>query len=322
VFAYYLQASRPESLDRLRFVLDSVAPSEPVVASPHPAPLGWRGTWVLLESADADVWRRWLAAHRPSTIVIDGSDQHVRVAKAAAEKVAWLATPEFLLAPDGAEPTDADPDLILAPWPAGDGDGWPSAWQERLLPLGAFGWAARAAVRRRTSRVAKSEDRWSCVRLVPTAAGPLPRERRDLADETPGWQWWIANERDVLCDGPTFDHLLRADVVVCAPTLANLAAVAAVQVPALLVTAERPSASESFLADRARQTAPVVVLPESSAGHRWRIALTEARELDGAAWAAWDPEPALDRLREAFGSPRPDATVPHQRAGMSGVASL
>lgn len=310
MLAYYLQVSRPDRLDRVRSVLDALAPSEGVVVSPDAAPGRWRGEWVSLDSTDPEVWRNWVTAHRPESVIVEGSGQHVSAATGVARSVAVMASPGEDRAGEGA-------DLVLAPW-AGEPHDGPSA-PGRVLHLGALGSVARAAVTRR-SRRAGTGHRWSCVRLVPTAAGPAPRERRSLAAETPEWRWAIANERDVLHDGPTWDQLLQADVVVCAPTAANIAAVAAVRVPTVLVTRERPSPSEAFLAERARQTAPVVVLPESSANRRWRLVLNEARELDGAGWEAWDPKPGLDRLVGALGldvRQTSNASIPHPRTNLT-----
>jgi hypothetical protein len=322
VFAYYLQASRRESLDRLRSVLEAVSAADAVVVSPSRAPLGWPSSWVSLGSADPASWRTWLVAHRPSTVVVDGSEEHLRIAKKSAHKVAVVAAPGGAMAPGPAGTAYADADLVLAPWPAGGADGRPSDGPDRTLHLGAVGWAARRAVRRRRPRIMRAEDRWACVHLVPSAGGPGPRERRDLVDETPGWRWWVANESDVLCDGPTWDHLLRADVVACAPTPGNLAAVAAARIPAVLTLTDAPTSSELFLAGLAQQTAPVVVLRSPRTCEQWRLALIRARELDGAAWATWDPEPALNRLHEALSPNPPDASIPQPRAMRTGLTSV
>ncbi|MCW2783969.1 MAG: hypothetical protein JWP74_486 [Marmoricola sp.] len=299
VIAYYLLSHRPDSIDRARAVLDAMGPGpDAVVVSPHPAPLGWATAWERLETPEAADWAGWLSEHEPSAVVVEGTSEHVRAATGSGRQVAVVALPGG--GTDGElGPAYGEADLILAPWPAGAADAtWPAAWRERTIHLGAAGWAAPNALRSRPATGGSGRwprGPWRCVSLSATAAGPEPRERRSLVLETPGWQWWFAGEREVLHEGPVWDWLQRADVVLCAPTPTNLTALAAVRVPAVLLLPTRPTASESFLADLAARTAPVV-LAQSPGVTGLRFLLSRARLLDGSGWESWDPTNALEGL--------------------------
>lgn len=291
--ALYLHTQRHDSLDRARALVTALAPAAEVV-SPHPAPLGWTGRWTRVADAEVPTWSDWLEERRPGSVIVEGPVDHVRAAVATGRPVAVVALPA------GGTHGELGPayglaDVILAPWaPGALGDSWPEAWLERTVHLGAVGHAARTALARHPLRQVLAEVRtgrgpWRCLNLAPTGAGASPRERREILAETPGWHWWFAGERELLSDGPVWGTLLRADVVVCSPTTPNLAAVAAARVPAVLILPDRPAAEQTFLAEIARRTAPVVVAGQPALAGQWHDLLGLTRELDGERWSTWEP---------------------------------
>lgn len=298
MIAYYLHSRRPDRVDRARAVLEALG-EDAVAVSPDSTPFHWARRWDRLADASTGSLAAWVALHRPAAVVLDGPAQLVRAVSAPGRSTALVVAPgtlpERLTGPD---------DLLLAPWASGTRvSRWPDT---RTVHLGAVGAVSRRAVARRPSRL-PARGAWHCVSIAATASGPGPRERREILAETGGWQWWFAGERDVLDEGPVWDLLLRSDVLVCEATPANLAAAAATEVPAVLVLPRRPSAEQTFLADAAARTAPVVVAtgPVPAAG--WRSLLDRARCLDPGRWAAWSAEPGLRELAGLLSPPEPGA---------------
>lgn len=302
MLAFYLHTPRPAAVDRARAVLAPLGP-DVVVVSPGARPLGWSTPWVELGGTDLTQWDAWLTEHDPRAVVVDGSVEHVLLARGPGRKVAVVASPGAWTGTADHRALEAA-DVILAPW-ARTATTFPSSWRDRTVHLGATGWAATVATegRRRTTR----STTWSCVVLSPGHGGPGPRERRDLLLDVPGWQWWFASEREVLEPGPVWDRLLGAEVAVCAPTPANLAAVVATGTPTLLVVGERATPDELFLADVAERTGPVVVTSPPRSGDQWRALLVEVRGRRTRPWAGWAPGPGLRHFATALGPHLPPA---------------
>jgi hypothetical protein len=301
MIAIYLHDPRPESFDRARALADALG-NDVRVVSAHPPPLGWSLDWTLLPDSEPATWAGWLRAHSPGTVIVDGPVEHARAVREAGAVLVVVAVPGGGLHGERGSAYD-DATLILAPWPPGASEGWPDAWRRRTLHLGALGWRSGQVTRHAerlplAGRVPRALH--SCVALWPTHAGPGPRERRAIAVETPGWRWTYAPERDVLEPGPVWSNLLRAEVVVCTPSAPTLAALAAVQVPAVLVLPERPDAAQAFLARAASGTAPVVVAQPCPQPAQWRSLLDTARRLDGGSWKEWAAEPGLSELAGAL----------------------
>lgn len=284
MIAYYLQSPRADALDRARALIDGIGAPVTLVSS-RPAPFSWRGGWDNLGDVSSGALAAWLVAHEVDAVVVDGAAEYVEVVRAAGIRTIEVARP-------GAHPDASLADLVLAPWADDAAESDP----DRVVQLGAPGAASARALAARPPRPPSSGRGPSrCVSITPTASGPGPRERREILSATPTWHWWFAGERDLLDDGPVWDRLLRADVLVCAPTGPNLAAAAATQVPTILVLPARPSDEETFLAEAARRTAPVIVTGEPGA-LQWRSLLAYAHGLDGRGWAGWSPRPGLLRL--------------------------
>ncbi|MFL6155148.1 MAG: hypothetical protein ACJ72D_03590, partial [Marmoricola sp.] len=250
MIAYYLHSRRPETRDRARAIVDALG--QDVVVSSYPAPFGWAPGWVVLTDDSPAALSAWLIDQRPAAVLVDGPAEHVRVATGAGCRVAAVVGP-------GADPfhalgPSADVvDVLVAPWSSDLRAAAPTRWDDRVVHVGAIGAAAAMAVARRPAPPQRSRHgQWRCLGLAPTASGPGPRQRWEIVTSTPGWQWSFSGERELLEDGPVWDALLRCDVVVCAPTPTNLAAVAAAQVPAVLVLSDRSPAEHLFLAEAAR----------------------------------------------------------------------
>ena len=295
MIAIYVHDPRPESFDRARALAEGLG--EPtILVSAHPPRLGWTTDWRLLPDSEPGTWAAWLQDNKPETVIVDGPPEHARAARELGSTLVVVATPgggEF--GERGSAYADAA--VILAPWPAGAVD-WPAAWTERTVHAGALGWRADEELRRTTAFRAgvRSNGLRHCVALWPTAAGPGPRERRDISVETPGWRWTYAPEHELWEPGPVWSALIRAEVAVCAPTLTNVAALARFGLPAVLALPERPSRATMFLAEAAARTGPVVLAQPWPRPEDWAGLLEEARSLDGSAWAAWDPAPGLVEL--------------------------
>jgi len=294
MIALFLPVLSPSALDRARALIDALGPSTKVV-SPHPAPPVPPAEWIQLAHPDPAAWRQWVEARRPSVVVIDGSGAHTRAATGLDATVAVVVQLDGDVDGDvGAAYSEAD--LILVPWPAGRVvESWPVRWEEHTLHLGALGWRARSAARRRPGDIEALTHWRQCMVLSATGAGPRPRERRAMMTGSADWSWTYAPDHAVLDDGPVWETLWRCSVVVCAPTPANLAAVAVARKPAVLVTGTW-SYGQAFLADAASRTAPVLVQDSWPDPGDWRALLEQARLLDGNAWEAWSPEPGLRAL--------------------------
>jgi hypothetical protein len=321
MIALYLPLLRPAVLDRARALLAALGPTA-VVVSPHAAPAVTPARWVRLADPDPAIWRRWVSAHRPDLVVVDGSGPHTRAAAGLGSTVAVVVRMDGAVDGDlGAAYSEAD--IVLAPWPAGSVVGrWPARWQERTLHLGALGWQAASSARRRPSTAPAPSRRWDCVVLSATGAGPGPRERRAMMAATSGWHWTCAPDHALLDDGPVWDALWRSAVVVCAPTPANIAAVAAARKPTVLVLGTR-SPGQEFLADAARGSAPVLVRDSWPSAEEWRPLLDRARQLDGDEWRSWSPEPGLRTLADlAAAVPAADASVRLETAGAEPSAGV
>jgi hypothetical protein len=289
LIAYYLQNPRPATLDRARAVMAALGP-DTVLVSASAAPLGWRTPWVTTSGTDpVSSWKAWLADGEPTFVVVDGSAGHARAAACPGRTVAVVATP-------GGSVENGAGEVVLAPWAPVDRNRCspPSAAR---IHLGAIGRAAAeaAAVLREVPR--QTGRQWQCVVLSPPGGGLGPRERRDLLLDAPAWRWWFAAEHEVLePHEPIWSSLARADVAVCAPTPANLAAVASAGTPTLLVLPDRPTSDQLFLADRAEQTGSAVVTTTPRSTAQWRTLLAHAQER-GNGWGPWDPRPGLEELR-------------------------
>ncbi|MGO4258537.1 hypothetical protein [Marmoricola sp. RAF53] len=297
MIAIYLHHPRPESFDRARALVAALG-DDALLVSAHPSPLGWSSDWTLLPDSELQTWVGWLRTRSPDTVIVEGPAEHARAVRDLGARLVVISVP------GGSENAEqgsayADADLILAPWPRAAAGGWPDAWRRRTLHLGALGWRATQIARRaeqlRTAG-APSRGRWHCVALWPTHAGPGPRERRSIAVETPGWRWTYAPERELLEPGPVWSNLVGAEVAVCTPSTTTLAALAAFQVPAVLVLPERPTVAQTFLAEAAAGTAPVVVARPYPRAEEWHALLSEASHLDGGLWKGWAPEPGLAEL--------------------------
>ncbi|MFL6023783.1 MAG: hypothetical protein ACJ72O_10635 [Marmoricola sp.] len=301
MIAIYLHDPRRESFDRARALVAALGEDARLVTA-HPPPLGWSSDWNLLADSDLRTWVTWLRTHSPDTVIVDGPVEHARAVRDLGARLVVIALPGGRgQAERGSAYADAD--LILAPWPQAAARGWPEAWRRRTLHLGALGWRSAEVARQveRLQRAGRSDGAlWHCVALWPTHAGPGPRERRSIAVETPGWRWTYAPEHELLEPGPVWSHLMRAKVAVCAPSVATMAALTAFQVPAVLVLPERPTAAQSFLAEAAGSTAPVVVAKPSPRPEEWHSLLHAARRLDGRLWKEWSPEPGLAELAEVL----------------------
>jgi hypothetical protein len=312
MIALYVSVLRPSVLDRARALLDVLGPSARIV-SPHGCPGFARSRWVRLPDDDPSTWQRWVRTHRPRLVVVDGSGAHCRAVTGLGPVVCVMAQVDGEIDPDlGAAYSEAD--LILAPWAPGDTDEtWPARWQEHTLHLGAVGWQALTAARRRARQSRGSAWSRHCVVLSGTGAGPDPRDRRAMMTGTPGWSWTYVPEHATLEEGPAWDALGRCSVVACVPTPTNLATVAALRKPAVLVVGSR-SHGQAFLAEKARRSAPVVVRNGWPATDEWRGLLDEARALDGDAWRVWSPEPGLAELA-ALADEVHDVTTPALSSG-------
>lgn len=312
MIAIYVHDPRPEYFDRAR-ALAAALGSDARMVSAHPPPLGWSSEWSLLPDSTLPTWVAWLRRAAPEVVIVDGPVEHTRAVREVGAKpvvIAW---------PGGGAHGDhgiayADAALVLAPWPPAASVGWPDAWRRRTLHLGALGWRSTQVARQAEHLQAASRtprELWHCVALWPRHAGPGPRERRSIAVGTPGWHWTYAPERGLLEPGPVWSDLMSAEVAVCTPSTSTIAALAAFQVPAVLVLPERPTAAQSFLAEAAATTAPVVLARPFPRPDEWRTLLSSARHLDGGLWKEWAPEPGLAELTGALlgGTGSDEATI-------------
>jgi chitodextrinase len=296
MIAIYLHDPRPESFDRARALVAALGDSARLVSA-HPPPIGWTTDWSMLADSSTGTWSEWLQAHTPSTVVVDGPPEHARVVCDLGASLVMVATPG---GGDHGERGSAyaDAAAILAPWPQAASGDWPATWRERTIHVGAIGWRAGQVAHQAVAMQPSASGKalWQAVAIWATHAGPAPRERRSIAVETPGWRWTYTPERDLLEPGPVWSSLMRADVAVCAPNAATIAALAAFQVPAVLVLPARPTPAQAFLAQAASRTAPVVVVQPEPRPEEWHTLLNMARSLDGGLWKEWSPEPGLAEL--------------------------
>lgn len=294
MIAVYVSQLHAAALDRARALVEGFGP-EATVVSPHPVPGRTPVPWVQLADAQVETWRQWVRVNQPSLVVVDGAGRLARAARGLGATVAVVAQVDGEVDSEiGAAYSEVD--VILAPWAPGSASAWPARWHERTLHLGALGWQAARAVERRAALGDPSIRHRNCVVLTATASGPGPRERRAMMVGTPSWTWTYAPEHGLHQDGPVWDALWRCSVAVCAPTSTNLAALAVLRKPAVLVVADR-SHGQWFLAEVIRGNAPVVVRDVWPAVDDWPLLLDRARALDADGWRSWSPEAGVAALR-------------------------
>jgi len=295
MIAVYVSHLHPAALDRAHALVEALG-SDATVVSPHPAPGTTGVPWIQIPDSDVETWRSWVRDHRPSLVVVDGAGGHARAVCGLGPRVAVVAQVEGEVDSEiGAAYSEVD--VILAPWAPASAAHWPVRWQERTVHLGGFGWQAVQAVGRRAGLGAASSRHRSCVVLTGTSAGPGPRERRAMMVGTPSWTWTYAPDHGLHQDGSVWGALWKCSVVVCAPTSTNLAALAVLRKPAVLMVDAR-SHGQAFLADVARSSAPVVVRESWPEVDEWRRLLDRVRALDPNGWRTWAPVTGVVALRD------------------------
>jgi hypothetical protein len=294
MIAVYVSQLHAAALDRDRALVEAFG-SEATVVSPHAAPGTTPVPWIQLADSEVETWREWVRVNRPSLVVVDGAGRLARAVRGLGATVAVVAQVDGEVDSEiGAAYSEVD--VILAPWAPGSSPAWPARWHERTLHLGAMGWQAVRALERRTALGDASARHRNCVVLTGTASGPGPRERRAMMVGTPSWTCTYAPDHGLHQDGPVWDALWRCSVAVCAPTSTNLAALAVLRKPAVLVVGGR-SHGQAFLAEVVRGNAPVVVRDTWPEVDEWRVLLDRACALDPDGWRPWSPEIGVSALR-------------------------
>lgn len=284
MIVYFLDASTPDDLSRARTLLCRLDPTSVTVVSNRPAPHPFHGRWLVVADDDLAVARAVTSA-APAVLVVDAP------ARRALPLVAAVGVPTAVVArPGGGQDGDegslySAADLILAPWGPGL-DCWPAAWRERTQYVGLLA----AALDQQLGRSSAPDDSakvWRCVALTHRSSGPTPRERREIFAATGGWAWFYALEDELATTAPVWHHLARADVVVCLPHVASLAAVAAARLPAVVVRPGRPNASEQALLAMVEDSGAAVVAESWSRVDAWPGLLGRARDLGGRRWSSF-----------------------------------
>jgi hypothetical protein len=285
LIVYYLDASSPDDLYRARALLSGLDPTSVTVVSNRPSPQPFAGRWQVVADDDRAVAHA-LTSAAPTVLVADAP------AGRSLPLVAAIGVPTAVVArPGGGQDGDegslySAADLILAPWGAGF-DCWPAAWRARTQYVGLLAAALDQQPGRRSTAPDDSASTWRCVALAHRSSGPTPRERREIFAATAGWAWFYALEDELATTAPVWHHLARAEVVVCLPHVASLAAVAAARLPAVVVRPGRPNASERALVSMVEAAGAAVVADSWARVDAWPSLLTRARELGGRRWSSF-----------------------------------
>lgn len=308
MIAYYVHHQGSGHVQRATAI--ATAARTPVVGlSSRPRPEGWTGEWAELpddsDGAADDVTAggvlHWVPRRHPGLrmrmrtisevvararlVVVDVSVEVALLARLHGVPVVVMAQPGDRT--DRAHRLAYDlADRLLAPWPERPSDGWPTAWTDKTLHLGALS-------RFDAHPVPPPGDPRRV--LVLWGAGGLDVSADDLAAAaaaTPDRQWFVAGPtgaggpRNLTWLGWVDDvwaELSAAGVVVTHAGQNALAEVAAARRPAVVVPQRRPH-GEQESTGRALDRAGVAVTawPEPS---DWPALL--ARAGDGSAWAGW-----------------------------------
>jgi hypothetical protein len=297
------------------------AARHPVVGfSSLPRPELWPGEWICLpddaEGVDpttADVTAggtlHWVPRDHPGLAARMGrisaelATGRVRLLVAdVSVEVALLArlhgVPVAVVAQPG-DRTDAPHRLaydlaekLIAPWPERPAPGWPRAWRDKTVHVG--------AVSRFDGRppVIGSPGRRVLALWGSGGLDVGPDRLQAAAVATPDWSWQIAGPARPPGEGPTnlrwhgwlsevWTALGEADVVVTHAGQNALAEIAAARRPAVVIPQRRPHREQvSTAAELARSGTAIVAetWPEPAA---WPRVLDQAARHGGAAWATW-----------------------------------
>lgn len=319
VIGYYVHHHGRGHLHRATAI--ARAARAPVVGfSSLPAPASWPGRWIRLpddadgvEDQAADVTAggtlHWAPRHhaglaaRGGLISAELATGRIRLLVAdVSVEVALLARLHGVPVVVVAQPGDrTDPahrlaydlaERLVAPWPPRPGPGWPRAWADKTVHVGAV---SRFDDRPR-SRCAPGRRV-----LALWGSGGLdvdPAQLQAAAVATPAWSWQVAGPPGPADAGPpnlrwrgwvddVWSELGRADVVVTHAGQNALAEVAAARRPAVVVPQRRPHDEQAATAralDRSRTAVVVTGWPQPAA---WAPLLARSAALGGERWSSW-----------------------------------
>jgi hypothetical protein len=321
MIGYYVHHHGTGHLHRMRSIARHLR-SELTVLSTLPQPSGFPHPWVRLPPDDdgevsghGDVtangtlhWApashdglrtrmaavaAWVAAARPSLIVVDVSVEIAVFVRAMGIPVVVIAMPgdrtdrAHRLAYDVAT-------ALIAAWPAAARDRrWPERWHRKTLYTGAF---SRYDDRPRLPAVSGPRRH---VAFVGGCGGidVTRQQAREAVSATSGWEWeligvpggrWVDDPWPLLC---------RADVIVTHAGQNTVAETAAARRPAIVIPQSRPHHEQTATARQLQVGDYAMVVDTWPDADRWPTLLGDAAaRLD--RWREWAPGDGARRAAE------------------------
>ena len=295
-------------------------------------PASWRGGWVQLpddahpESTTdptVDGWLHyapdhheglrlrmsaisaWIAAARPSCLVVDVSVEVALLARLHGIPVVTMAQP--------GERTDPVHTLgygisttVIAPWPAAGSGIWRSRTaREKVVHVGAISRFAAADV-----DVEPVPRR--IVVLNGTGGAGFGASVGRARAANPAWEWLhLERSAGTWVDDP-WPLLQSASVIVSHCGQNAVAEIAAARRPAILIPQDRPFDEQRWLASAFAESEPwpALVLDGWPRPDFWADLLDRAQALDGRSWSSWHDGGGARRAAAVMSEPVGDESMP------------
>jgi hypothetical protein len=291
--------------------------------SSAPRPAGWDGSWLRLPRDDRPPPRPagdpsaggalhwaplghpglrermaliagWIAAARPTAMVVDVSVEVTLLARLTGTPVATVAQPgnrEDAPHQIGYQVADA----ILAPWPEwAEPLSGAAAWTDKLRPLGALSRFDDRPV------PPQPPDRRRVVALGGTGGDGFGEQVDRARLASPAWRWTQLGGSGGAWEADPWDVLTSADVVVTHAGQNAIAEVAAARRPAIVVPQPRPHGEQQATARTLERAGLAIVCRRWPEAARWPALLDAARRLGGEGWSRWNDGLAATRAAEAI----------------------